>query len=47
MFIPNSVANTKLKFSGIQIQSTPDNLNLLQETEKSSSYREFEVNDQQ
>ena len=37
MFLPNSVVNTKLKFSGIQIQSTPDNLNLLKEIEKSYS----------
>ena len=35
MFLPNAVVNTKLKFSGIQIQSTPDNLNLLKEIEKS------------
>ena len=37
MFLPNSVVNTKLKFSGIQTQSTPDNLNLenLKEIEKS------------
>ena len=32
MFLPNSVVNTKLKFSGIQIQSF---LNLLKEIEKS------------
>ena len=39
MFLPNSVVNTKLKFSGLQIQSTPDNLNLenLKEMEKSYS----------
>ena len=35
MFLPNSVVITKLKFSGIQIQSAPDNLNLLKEIEKS------------
>ena len=37
MFLPNSVVNKKLKFSGIQIQSTPDNLDLLKEIEKSLS----------
>lgn len=37
MFLPNSVVNTKLKFSGIQIQSTPDNLDFLKEIEKSLS----------
>ena len=37
MFLPNSVVNTKLKFSGIQIQFTPDNLDLLKEIEKSLS----------
>ena len=35
MFLPNSVVNTTLKFSGIQIHSTPDILNLLKQIEKS------------